>query len=153
MVASLNKVTLIGNLGADPEIRRLNSGDQMANFRIATTDSWRDRNTGEPKQHTEWHNIVIYNENLVKIVEQYLKKGSGVYVEGKLQNRKWQDQNGNDRYTTEVVLSKFDGRVIILNSNKTENNADDNSSSTDANGIGRNYAAQKGKEVEDDVPF
>ncbi|WP_144754734.1 MULTISPECIES: single-stranded DNA-binding protein [Bartonella] len=114
MAGSLNKVILIGNLGADPEIRRLNSGDQVANLRIATSESWRDRNTNERKERTEWHNIVIFNENLVKIAEQYLKKGSKIYIEGQLQTRKWQDQNGNDRYTTEVVLQKYRGELQML---------------------------------------
>ncbi|WP_260480128.1 single-stranded DNA-binding protein [Bartonella quintana] len=114
MAGSLNKVILIGNLGADPEIRRLNSGDQVANLRIATSESWRDRNTNERKERTEWHNIVIFNENLVKVVEQYLKKGSKIYIEGQLQTRKWQDQNGNDRYTTEIVLQKYRGELQML---------------------------------------
>ncbi|EJF79550.1 single-strand binding protein [Bartonella sp. DB5-6] len=114
MAGSLNKVILIGNLGADPEIRRLNSGDQVANLRIATSESWRDRNTNERKERTEWHSIVIFNENLVKVVEQYLKKGSKIYIEGQLQTRKWQDQNGNDRYTTEVVLQKYRGELQML---------------------------------------
>lgn len=114
MAGSLNKVILIGNLGADPEIRRLNSGDQVANLRIATSESWRDRNTNERKERTEWHNIVIFNENLIKIAEQYLKKGSKIYLEGQLQTRKWQDQNGNDRYTTEVVLQKYRGELQML---------------------------------------
>ncbi|CAK01796.1 single-stranded DNA-binding protein [Bartonella tribocorum] len=114
MAGSLNKVILIGNLGSDPEIRRLNSGDQVANLRIATSESWRDRNTNERKERTEWHNIVIFNENLVKVVEQYLKKGSKIYIEGQLQTRKWQDQNGNDRYTTEIVLQKYRGELQML---------------------------------------
>ncbi|MDD9329756.1 MAG: single-stranded DNA-binding protein [Bartonella sp.] len=116
MAGSLNKVILIGNLGADPEIRRLNSGDQVANLRIATSESWRDRNTNERKERTEWHNIVIFNENLIKVVEQYLKKGSKIYIEGQLQTRKWQDQNGNDRYTTEIVLQKYRGELQMLDS-------------------------------------
>ncbi|EJF80939.1 single-stranded DNA-binding protein [Bartonella doshiae] len=114
MAGSLNKVILIGNLGADPEVRRLNSGDQVANLRIATSESWRDRNTNERKERTEWHNIVIFNENLVKVAEQYLKKGSKIYIEGQLQTRKWQDQNGNDRYTTEIVLQKYRGELQML---------------------------------------
>ncbi|WP_336279370.1 single-stranded DNA-binding protein [Bartonella sp. CB175] len=114
MAGSLNKVILIGNLGADPEIRRLNSGDQVANLRIATSESWRDRNTNERKERTEWHNVVIFNENLIKLVEQYLRKGSKIYIEGQLQTRKWQDQNGNDRYTTEVVLQKYRGELQML---------------------------------------
>ncbi|AGF74627.1 single-strand binding protein [Bartonella australis AUST/NH1] len=114
MAGSLNKVILIGNLGADPEIRRLNSGDQVANLRIATSESWRDRNTNERKERTEWHSVVIFNENLIKVVEQYLRKGGKVYIEGQLQTRKWQDQNGNDRYTTEVVLQKYRGELQML---------------------------------------
>ncbi|WP_439272731.1 single-stranded DNA-binding protein [Pseudochrobactrum sp. HB0163] len=116
MAGSVNKVILVGNLGADPEIRRLNSGEPVANLRIATSESWRDRQTGERKDRTEWHSVVIFNENLAKIAEQYLKKGAKVYIEGQLQTRKWQDQNGNDRYTTEVVLQKFRGELQMLDS-------------------------------------
>ena len=114
MAGSVNKVILIGNLGADPEVRRLNSGDQVVNFRVATSDTWRDKTTGERKERTEWHNVVIYNENLGKVAEQYCKKGTKVYVEGQLQTRKWQDQSGQDRYTTEVVLGKFRGELTML---------------------------------------
>lgn len=116
MAGSVNKVILVGHLGADPEIRRLNSGDQIANLRIATSESWRDRQTGERKDRTEWHSVVIFNENLAKLAEQYLKKGAKVYIEGALQTRKWQDQNGNDRYSTEVVLQKFRGELQMLDS-------------------------------------
>lgn len=116
MAGSVNKVILVGNLGADPEIRRLNSGEPVANLRIATSESWRDRQTGERKDRTEWHSVVIFNENLAKVAEQYLKKGAKVYIEGQLQTRKWQDQNGNDRYTTEVVLQKFRGELQMLDS-------------------------------------
>ena len=114
MAGSVNKVILIGNLGADPEIRRLNSGDPVVNIRVATTESWRDRNSGERKDRTEWHNVVIFNDNLAKVAEQYLKKGMKVYVEGQLQTRKWQDQQGQDRYTTEIVLQKFRGELQML---------------------------------------
>jgi len=114
MAGSLNKVLLIGNLGADPEIRRLNSGDPVVNIRIATSESWRDKNSGERKEKTEWHNVVIFNDNLAKVAEQYLKKGAKVYVEGQLQTRKWQDQSGADRYTTEIVLQKFRGELQML---------------------------------------
>ncbi len=114
MAGSVNKVILVGNLGADPEIRRLNSGDQIANLRVATTESWRDRQSGERRDRTEWHSVVIFNENLAKVAEQYLKKGAKVYIEGALQTRKWQDQNGNDRYTTEIVLQKFRGELQML---------------------------------------
>lgn len=114
MVGSLNKVMLIGNLGADPEIRSFQNGGKVANLRIATSETWKDRNTGERQERTEWHNVAIFSEGLVNVVERYLKKGSKVYVEGKLQTRKWQDQNGQDRYTTEVVLRGFDGTLTML---------------------------------------
>lgn len=114
MAGSVNKVILVGNLGADPEIRRLNSGEPVVNIRIATSESWRDKNSGERKEKTEWHNVVIFNDNLAKVAEQYLKKGMKVYVEGQLQTRKWQDAQGNDKYTTEVVLQKFRGELQML---------------------------------------
>ena len=114
MAGSVNKVILVGNLGADPEIRRLNSGEPVVNIRIATSESWRDKNSGERKEKTEWHNVVIFNDQIAKVAEQYLKKGMKVYVEGQLQTRKWQDQTGNDRYTTEVVLQKFRGELQML---------------------------------------
>ena len=114
MAGSVNKVILIGNLGADPEIRRTQDGRPIANLRIATSESWRDKNSGERKEKTEWHQVVIFNEGLCKVAEQYLKKGSTVYVEGQLQTRKWQDQNGNDRYSTEVVLQGFNGNLTML---------------------------------------
>ncbi|WP_416797763.1 single-stranded DNA-binding protein [Ciceribacter azotifigens] len=114
MAGSVNKVILIGNLGADPEIRRTQDGRPIANLRIATSESWRDRNTGERKEKTEWHTVVIFNEGLCKVAEQYLKKGSTVYVEGQLQTRKWQDQSGNDRYSTEVVLQGFNSNLTML---------------------------------------
>ncbi len=116
MAGSVNKVILVGNLGADPEIRRLNSGDPVVNFRIATSETWRDKNSGERKEKTEWHNIVVFNDQLAKVAEQYLKKGMKVYVEGQLQTRKWTDQQGQDRYTTEVVLQKFRGELQMLDS-------------------------------------
>lgn len=116
MAGSINKVILVGNLGADPEIRRLSSGDPVVNMRIATTESWRDKVSGERRDRTEWHNVVIFNENIARVAEQYLKKGMRVYVEGQLQTRKWQDQNGQDRYSTEVVLQKFRGELLMLDS-------------------------------------
>jgi single-strand DNA-binding protein len=116
MAGSVNKVILVGNLGADPEVRRLNSGDQVVSFRVATSETWRDKNSGERKERTEWHNVVIFNENLGKVAEQYCKKGTKVYLEGQLQTRKWQDQSGADRYTTEVVLQRFRGELQLLDS-------------------------------------
>ena len=111
MAGSVNKVILVGNLGADPEIRRTQDGRPIANLRIATSESWRDKNTGERKEKTEWHRVVIFNEGLCKIAEQYLKKGSKVYLEGALQTRKWQDKDGQDKYSTEVVLQGFNSRA------------------------------------------
>jgi len=114
MAGSVNKVILIGNLGADPEIRTLTSGDKVANLRVATSETWRDRASGERKERTEWHRVVIFNENLVKVAENYLKKGSKVYIEGAIQTRKWQDQSGADKYSTEIVLQKFRGELTML---------------------------------------
>lgn len=113
-MTSLNKVSLIGRLGADPEVRRMQNGDAVVSLRLATTDSWRDKATGDRKERTEWHTVVIFNEGLAKVAEQYLRKGSQIYVEGSLQTRKWQDQSGADRYSTEVVLQKFRGELVLL---------------------------------------
>jgi single-strand DNA-binding protein len=114
MAGSLNKVMLIGNLGADPEIRSFNNGGKVANLRIATSETWKDRQTGERKEKTEWHTVAIFSEGLVSVVERYLKKGSKVFVEGKLQTRKWQDQNGQDRYSTEIVIQGLGGTLTML---------------------------------------
>ena len=114
MAGSVNKVILVGNLGADPEIRRTQDGRPIANLRVATSESWRDRNTGERRERTEWHRVVIFSEGLAKVAEQYLKKGARIYVEGQLQTRKWQDQQGQDRYSTEVVLQGFNSQLVML---------------------------------------
>jgi single-strand DNA-binding protein len=114
MAGSVNKVILVGNLGADPEIRSLGSGDRVANLRIATSESWRDRTSGERKEKTEWHRVVIFNDNLVKVAEQYLRKGSTVYIEGAIQTRKWTDNTGAEKYSTEIVLQKFRGELTML---------------------------------------
>ena len=114
MAGSVNKVILIGNLGKDPEIRRTQDGRPIANLRIATSESWRDKTSGERREKTEWHAVVIFNENLCKVAENYLRKGSKVYIEGQLQTRKWQDQSGQDRYSTEVVLQGFNGTLTML---------------------------------------
>jgi len=116
MAGSVNKVILIGNLGKDPEIRRTQDGRPIANLRVATTETWRDKASGERREKTEWHSVVIFNEGLCRVAEQYLKKGAKVYIEGQLQTRKWQDQSGNDRYTTEIVLQKFRGELVLLDS-------------------------------------
>ena len=114
MAGSVNKVILVGNLGADPEIRALGSGDRVANLRIATSESWRDRTSGERKEKTEWHRVVIFNENLVKVAENYLRKGAKVYIEGAIQTRKWADQSGVEKFSTEIVLQKFRGELTML---------------------------------------
>ncbi|KMW57314.1 Single-stranded DNA-binding protein [Candidatus Rhodobacter oscarellae] len=114
MAGSLNKVMLIGNLGRDPEVRTFQNGGKVCNLRIATSETWKDRNTGERREKTEWHSVAIFQEGLVRVCEQYLKKGSKVYIEGQLQTRKWQDQSGADRYSTEVVLQGFGGSLVML---------------------------------------
>jgi len=131
MAGSVNKVILIGNLGADPEIRRTQDGRPVANLRLATSESWKDKTTGERKEKTEWHRVVIFNENLCRIAEQYLKKGSKVFIEGALQTRKWQDQSGQDRYSTEVVLQGFRGELTLL----------DRAGSTGSGGGGGDFGA------------
>lgn len=114
MAGSVNKVILIGNLGRDPEVRTFQNGGKVCNLRIATSENWKDRNTGERRERTEWHSVAIFNENLARLAEQYLRKGSKVYIEGKLETRKWQDQSGQDRYTTEVVLRPYAGELTFL---------------------------------------
>jgi single-strand DNA-binding protein len=114
MAGSVNKVILVGNLGKDPEVRRLGSGEPVVNLSVATSESWKDKSTGERKEKTEWHRVVIFNENIARIAEQYLKKGSKVYVEGQLQTRKWTDQSGQEKYSTEVVIQRFRGDLTLL---------------------------------------
>jgi single-strand DNA-binding protein len=138
MAGSVNKVILVGNLGKDPEVRTFSNGNKVCNFSIATSETWRDKATGERKEKTEWHNVAIFNENLAKIAEQYLKKGSKVYIEGQLETRKWQDQSGADRYTTEVVLSRFRGELTLLDG-RNERGGDDRSLGED-----RGYGDDRG---------
>ncbi|MCA0919755.1 single-stranded DNA-binding protein [Pseudooceanicola nanhaiensis] len=114
MAGSVNKVILIGNLGRDPEVRSFQNGGKVCNLRIATSENWKDRNTGERRERTEWHSVAIFQEGLVRVAEQYLRKGSKVYIEGQLQTRKWQDQSGQDRYSTEIVLQGFGGTLVML---------------------------------------
>jgi single-strand DNA-binding protein len=157
MAGSVNKVILIGNLGADPEIRRTQDGRPIANLRVATSESWRDKATGEQREKTEWHRVVIFNEGLCRIVEQYLKKGSKVYLEGQLQTRKWQDQSGQDRYTTEVVLQGFNATLTMLDSRASGGTEDrpgrsaefGNAGPMDRNGAGAKMHA----ELDDEIPF
>jgi len=151
MAASVNKVILVGNLGADPEIRRTNNGDMIANLRIATSESWRDRNTGERKDRTEWHSVVIFNENLAKVAEQYLRKGAKVYLEGALQTRKWQDQNGNDRYSTEVVLQKFRGELQMLDSQSER--SDQSNRREEMRDHSNGQSGGFSRDLDDEIPF
>jgi single-strand DNA-binding protein len=116
MAGSVNKVILVGNLGRDPEVRSFQNGGKVVNLRIATSENWKDRNTGERKERTEWHSVAIFSEPLARIAEQYLRKGSKVYIEGQLETRKWQDQSGQDRYTTEIVLRPYRGELTLLDS-------------------------------------
>lgn len=130
MASSLNKVQLIGRLGADPKILSTQKGEKIAQLNVATTESWKDKTTNEKKEKTEWHKVVVYNSSLAEIAERYLRKGSKVYLEGQLQTRKWEDNNGQERYTTEVVLQNFSGNLVLLDANKNEggntnNNFDD----------------------------
>ena len=158
MAGSVNKVILVGNLGKDPEIRRTQDGRPIANLRIATSETWRDKNTGERKEKTEWHQVVVFNEGLCKVVEQYLKKGAKVYIEGQLQTRKWQDQAGQDRYSTEVVLSRFRGELTMLDSKGGGGGrGDDMGAPPDDGDAGAGARGGGGKggagELDDDIPF
>lgn len=160
MAGSVNKVILVGNLGADPEIKRTQDGRPIANLSVATSDTWRDKNTGERKEKTEWHRVVIFNEGLCKIAEQYLKKGSKVYIEGQLQTRKWQDKDGKDRYSTEVVLQNFNSTLTMLDGKSggggsfgAEEGGDFGSSSP-RSAPPRRVAAGGGRDdMNDDIPF
>ncbi|MBN9055238.1 single-stranded DNA-binding protein [Shinella sp. PSBB067] len=170
MAGSVNKVILIGNVGADPEIRRTQDGRPIANLRIATSETWRDRNSGERREKTEWHNVVVFNEGLCKVVEQYVKKGAKLYIEGALQTRKWQDQTGNDRYTTEIVLQGFNSTLTMLDGRGEGGGAnrgsgdfggaapsyDDYGSRPAAGGAGagsRSGGGSLSRDMDDDIPF
>ena len=157
MAGSVNKVILLGNLGRDPEIRSTQSGSKMATFSMATSKRWRDKNTQEQRDKTSWHNIVVFGDGLVDIVEKYVKKGSKIYVEGELQTRKWQDQDGNDRYSTEVVLQGFNSNLTLLDSRNATNNIEDKEINTDQ--IASNFEnptsskSSDSSESDDDIPF
>ena len=155
MAGSINKVILVGNLGADPEIRQTKDGRPIANLSVATGESWKDKNTGERREKTEWHRVVIFNEGLTKIAEQYLRKGSKVYLEGQLQTRKWQDQNGQDKYTTEVVLQGYNGNLTMLDSR--QGGGDFAGSSTGSIGsVGGGDSlppSSPGGDMDGDIPF
>lgn len=158
MAGSVNKVILVGNLGADPEIRRTQDGRPIANLRIATSESWRDKNTGERKERTEWHRVVVFNEGLCKVIEQYVKKGSKVYLEGALQTRKWTDQSGQERYSTEVVLQGFNSVLTMLDSKGggSSGGGDYGGSSDDFGGSSSSGGGGRGsfnQDLDDEIPF
>lgn len=166
MAGSVNKVILVGNLGADPEIRNTQDGRPIANLRVATSESWRDRNSGERKERTEWHRVVIFNEGLCRIAEQYLRKGSKVYLEGQLQTRRWEDNQGQERYSTEVVLQGFNSQLAMLDSRAGGGMSEGSQSSYRDSG-GDDYGMPQGggsrggssgggsfeKELDDEIPF
>jgi len=162
-MAGVNKVILVGNLGADPEARSLNNGGEVVNMRIATSEQWKDRD-GNRQERTEWHNVVIFNENLGRVAKSYLRKGSKVYLEGQLQTRKWTDQSGNDKYTTEIVLQKFRGELVLLDSREGGGGGgrdfggggysdDFGGSSGSSQGQKRPQPAAFDTDLDDDVPF
>lgn len=164
MAGSVNKVILIGNLGADPEIRSFQNGGKVANLRIATSETWKDKNTGERREKTEWHTVALFSEGLVRVAEQYLKKGSKVYIEGKLQTRKWQDQSGADRYSTEVVLQGLGGTLTMLDGRGegggTSSSSGDYGSGSGGGGRGSyndggysGGAPSGGSDMDDEIPF
>ena len=158
MAGSVNKVILIGNLGRDPEVRTFQNGGKVCNFSLATSESWKDNNTGERQERTSWHNIAIFNDRLAEIAEQYLKKGSQIYVEGQLETRKWQDQAGNDRYTTEVVLRRYRGELTMLGGRNDdlprESGYSKIESSENIDGI-KNKAPENinSDDLDDEIPF
>jgi len=157
MAGSLNRVMLIGNLGADPEIRSFQNGGKVCNLRIATSETWKDKNSGERREKTEWHTVAIFQEGLVRIAEQYLKKGSKVYIEGQLQTRKWQDQSGADKYSTEVVLQGFGGTLTMLDGqgggSDSGNQSGGNSGGQSGGGGYDQPPAGGGRDLDDSIPF
>jgi len=146
-MAGVNKVILVGNLGADPEVRRTQDGRPIANLRVATSQSWKDKSTGERREKSEWHRVVIFSEGLAKIAEQYLKKGSRVYLEGALQTRKWQDQSGQDRYSTEVVLQGYSAALVLLDK------ANGNGSSSQESRPQPKSVSARAQSFDDEIPF
>ncbi|MFG6535568.1 single-stranded DNA-binding protein [Sulfitobacter sp. 1A16787] len=161
-MSSVNKVILIGNLGRDPEVRTFQNGGKIANLRLATSERWKDRNTGEQREKTEWHQVTIANEALVRVVEQYCRKGSKLYVEGRLETRKWQDQAGNDRYTTEVVVRPYRGEITLLGSRDGGQGGGQGEGGgygggygggQDQGGAGGQTGGQGSKDIDDEIPF
>jgi single-strand DNA-binding protein len=151
---SINKVILIGNIGSDPEIRNTSDGREIANFSIATSESWKDKATGEKKEKTEWHRVVIFSQGLVGIVKSYVKKGSKLYIEGQLQTRKWTDKEGVEKYTTEVILQNFNSTLQIIDSaNRGTSNSYDNYSSPDNKNSKNGEKVEVSEDLDDDIPF
>lgn len=159
MAGSVNKVILVGSLGADPEIRATNSGDRIANLRVATSETWKDKGTGDRKEKTEWHRVVIFNDNLVKVAESYLRKGSKVYIEGSLQTRKWTDQSGVEKFSTEIVLQKFRGELTLLDAKRDGGSGagvDDSRDQGDMAGSRGGRAPSRDEfnaDLDDEIPF
>ncbi len=158
MAGSVNKVILVGNLGRDPEIRTTQDGTKIANLSLATSENWRDRNTGERRERTEWHRVAIFNDRLVDVVERYLRKGSKIYVEGQLQTRKWTDQSGQDRYTTEVVLGRFRGELTMLDTRGGGGGGDFEEGGAPRGGGGLGGGPETGGagpsgDLDDEIPF
>ncbi|PIV79100.1 MAG: single-stranded DNA-binding protein [Rhodobacteraceae bacterium CG17_big_fil_post_rev_8_21_14_2_50_63_15] len=160
MAGSVNKVILIGNLGRDPEVRTFQNGGKVCNLRIATSETWKDKATGERRERTEWHSVAIFQEGLVRVAEQYLRKGSKVYIEGKLQTRKWQDQSGQDRYSTEVVLQGYDGVLVMLDGRGEGGGGGGRPDTGDE--LGNDYrsdpssapaAGRSSRDMDDEIPF
>jgi single-strand DNA-binding protein len=151
MAGSVNKVILVGNLGKDPEVRRMTSGEPVVNLSVATSESWRDKASGEKKEKTEWHRVVIFNENLAKVAEQYLRKGAKVYLEGQIQTRKWQDKDGNDKYSTEIVLNRFNGTMVMLD--RAGGGEGGGRVASGASGAGEAPASFQRDEMDDEIPF
>lgn len=160
MAGSLNKVQLVGNVGQDPEIRAMNSGDKIANLSIATSETWKDKSTGEKKEKTEWHRVVVFGDGLVSVIERFVSKGSKLYVEGALQTRKWQDKDGADRYSTEIVLKPFNGNMILLGGKGSEDGAGSSSggSTRSSGSSGGSSGASQSRHTpttpdDDEIPF
>lgn len=153
MAGSLNKVTLIGNLGRDPEIRTTGEGKEIANFSVATTETWKDRVTGEKKERTEWHRVVVFNEGLVSIVKSYVKKGSKLYLEGALQTRKWNDNSGQEKYTTEIVLQNFNSQLILLDSKGSSSHVHDSGQSEYKHESKDHSHSFDHSDLDDEIPF
>lgn len=153
-MSSVNRVTLLGNLGADPEVRNFQNGGKVCNLRIATSETWRDKDSGERKERTTWHQVAIFNEGIAKVAEQYLRKGSKVYLEGQLETRKWQDQQGNDRYSTEVVLRPFKSSLVMLDGPQGQNNGQSSGGYGEQQGGGYGQQSSGSSDFDDsEIPF